>query len=428
MSRVRATVALWALAVLPAAVTPQVAQAEKLAIVNAEAWTMAREGPIEGATILIDAGRIVAVGRELAVPPGTRVIDAEGRLVTPGLMSAATQLGLVEVSSAHDTVDTNAADSPLGAAFDIQYGLNHNSMLIPIARADGLSRALVFPRRAAEVPFMGQGAAIVLIEGPGILETPRAALFAAVGGATTGAADRSRSAEWRLLRNALDEAAHLRQHARSYRTAAGRDQLLNRIDLEALLPVLDGRVPLAIFTRRESDIRQAVQLADDYGVRLVLLGATEAWRAAELLAARRIPVVLDPLDNLPMSFDEIGARLDNAAILAAAGVKVAFYVSGIHMSHNVGSSLREGAGVAVANGLPWQTALAAMTVNAAQAWGIADRYGTLEPGREADLVIWDGDPLEPMSAPVVVLIRGKQVSLETRQSRLRDRYHPHGRR
>jgi imidazolonepropionase-like amidohydrolase len=402
------------------------ANAETLAVVNAQAWTMTQDGPLEGATILVRGGRIVAIGRGLAVPPGTRVIDAEHRIVTPGLMSSATQLGVVEVSSAHDTVDTGASDGPLGAAFDLQYALNPNSILVPIARADGLTRAMVFPTRSSAAPFTGQGAGIVLVEDGSILQTPRAAMFATVGGATTGTTDRSRSAEWLLLRNALDEAAHFRANARAYRTAHGRDQLLGRLDLEALLPVLEGRMPLAIFTRRESDIRQAVQLADDYGIRIVLLGATEAWRVAELLAVKGIPVVIDPLENLPMSFDQVGARLDNAAILAAAGVHIAFYASGIHMSHNVGAALREGAGVALANGLPWHIALAAVTVNAAQTWGIADAYGTLEVGRDADLVIWDGDPLEPMSAPVAVLVRGKPASLETRQTKLRDRYHPNG--
>lgn len=412
-----------ALALVILASLPQ-AQAETLAIVHARAWTMAAAVPIEDATILVRDGRIAAIGRALPVPAGARVIDARQRIVTPGLMSGATQLGLVEVSSAQDTVDTSAVNGPLGAAFDIQYGLNPNSVLIPIARADGLTRGFVFPRRSSGAPFMGQGASIVLVEGPDILERPHAAMLAAVGGATTGEVDRSRSAEWVLLRNALDEAAHFRDNARAYRTATGRDQLLNRLDLEALLPVLEGRMPLAIFTRRESDIRQAVQLADDYGLRLVLVGASEAWRAAELLAAKDIPVILDPLDNLPMSFDDIGARLDNAAILVDAGVKVAFHASGIHMSHNVGSALREGAGVALANGLEWQAALAAITVNPAQIWGIAGQFGTLEVGREADIVIWDGDPLEPMSAPVAVLVRGRPVSLETRQTRLRDRYHP----
>jgi imidazolonepropionase-like amidohydrolase len=412
------------LAGLLAALAPVApAAAQTLAIVHAHAHTMSSAGAIEDATILVRGGRIVAIGKGLAVPAGATVIDAGHRQVTPGLMSGATQLGLVEVSSAQDTVDVSAAGA-LGAAFDIRYGLNPNSMLIPIARADGLTRAMVFPRAAGHVPFMGLGAVIVLAPGADILDQPAAALFAALGGATAGEANQSRAAQWLLLRNALDEARHFARHRRDYRTAAGRDQLLNRIDLEALLPVLERRIPLAIFTRRESDIRQAVQLAEEYGVRVVLLGAQEAWRAAALLAERDIPVVLDPLENLPMSFDQLGARLDNAALLARAGVRVAFHASGIHMSHNAGAALREGAGVAVAHGLEWQAALEALTINPARAWGIADRYGSLEVGKSADLVIWDGDPVEPMSAPVAVIVQGVPVSLETRQTLLRDRYHP----
>lgn len=399
---------------------PAALRAETIAITGAKAYTMADAAPINNATIIMRDGRIVAVGAGLAAPAGARIVAAGGRVVTPGLMSAATQLGLVEIAAADDSSDQSVSTGPLGAAFDVQYALDPNSQPVQQARADGVARAMAFPDVAAGAPFAGNGALVHLVEGPEILERPKAAMFAAVGAATSPRVGGSRSAAWLLLRNALTE-------ARAYRAARGpRDQLLNRLDVEALLPVLDRRMPLVIGAQRESDIRQAVKLGQEFGIRVVILGGAEAWRAASLLASTQTPVILDPMAGLPMSYDEIGARPDNAALLQKAGVLVALSVpgAGIHLSYNVGTALREAAGTEAANGMAYVDALKTITVNAARIWGLADRYGTIEPGRDADLVIWDGDPLEPTSAPQAVFVGGRAVSLVTRQSALRDRYHP----
>ena len=164
----------------------------------------------------------------------------------------------------------------------------------------------------------------------------------------------------------------------------------------------------------------------DYPVHVVVLGGAEAWRVAPELARARVPVILDAYAGLPMSYDEIGARRDNATRLVRAGVTIAFTVSGqgIYHTYQAGPVLREGAGIAVANGLPYIEALRALTTNPARIWGIDARYGTLESGRDADLVIWDGDPLEPSSAPVQVFVGGESISLRTRQTELRERYRP----
>lgn len=413
---------IFALGALAAAVAP--GGAETFAIVNARAVTLTPAGTIEGATVVVRDGRIAAVGAGVPAPPGARVLDARGRYVTPGLMNAFTRLGLVEVGSVAEVTDHAATSGPVGAAFDVQYGLNPNSTLLPLARADGLTRALVAPSASPVVPFAGIGAVIRLRPGPDVLDRAGAAEFAAVGGATAAAAGGSRAVQWVLLRNALREAGRARDKPLAAAATPGRDLLLGRLDAEALAPVLGGRMPLAILAERESDIRQAARMADDFGIGVVIVGGAEAWRAADLLAARKVPVVLDPLADMPMSFDQMGARLENAALLHRAGVRIAFYAPGIHMSHNAGLAIRESAGVAVAHGLPWAAALAALTVNPARIWGVAERYGTLEPGRDADVVVWSGDPLEVTSAPDVVLIAGEEVSLETRQTALRDRYHP----
>jgi imidazolonepropionase-like amidohydrolase len=198
------------------------------------------------------------------------------------------------------------------------------------------------------------------------------------------------------------------------------------VDIEALLPVLEKRVPLAVVAQREADIRQALAVGKDFGISIVIVGGAEAWRAAGLLASRHVPVVLDPLDELPVSYDTLGARRDNAKILAEAGVTIGFMVSaqGIYLSYDVGTALREGAGIAAANGLPYAQALRAITHDAARIWGDPVPAGTLVPGGAADLVVWDGDPLEAASAPVAILLNGNEISLRTRQTLLRDRYRP----
>lgn len=412
---IRAALALAVLA-LPGALS-----AQTVAIIHARAMPVS-SAPVDDATIVLTNGHVLSVTAHGAAPPGARVIDAGGHIVTPGLVGAASQLGLTEVLAAADTADQSVSSGPLGPAFDVQYALNPNSTLLPVARADGLTRAMVFPGAAATAPFSGMGALIRLVPAGDILDRPRAAMFAAVGNGSQSRAGGSRAAQWGLLRNALDEA---RRYAALPRPSGPRDQLLNRPDVEALAPVVAGTMKLAIQADRESDIRQAIRLAAEEKIHIVIMGGAEAWRAAPDLAAAHIPVILDPQADLPQTFDAIGARLDNAALLARAGVTIAFSVSGngIYLSYDAGIDMREGAGIAVANGLPYADALAAITKGPAAIWGI-DHGGTLAPGADADLVIWDGDPLEPASAPLAVLVNGVEASLTTRQTALRDRYAP----
>lgn len=410
-----------AFATLLAASLPTLASPATVAIVNARIYTMTGADPIESGTIVMREGRVLAVGARLPVPKDAEVVDAGGRMVTPGFMNAGSQLGLVEVSSVEDSADQSVHASPLGAAFDVEYALNPNSTLIALARADGLTRAVSFPTGSGGAPFSGSGAVLRLGESADLVDRRKVAMFAVAGGAAAEQVGGSRSAQWILLRNALDEA---RAFAPSRKPAPPRDQLQNRLNLAALKPVVDGQMPLVIAAARESDIRQAIRLADDYRLRVIILGGAEGWRAADALAAHKIPVILNPFDDLPWTFDEIGARADNAALLARAGVLVAFSVPGIHMSHDAGAVVREAAGLAVSNGLSWLDGLKAVTINPARIFGIDDRFGTLAPGQDADVVIWDGDPLEPTSAPVRVFVAGHAVSLTTRQSLLRDRYSP----
>lgn len=405
---------IFALSVLMA--TSLAAHADTVAIVHARAWTLTTDTPVENATIIVTNGRITSVGANLAAPAGARVIDAQNRQVTPGLMRAATQLGLLEVGAAEETVDTSVRTGALGASFDVQYAINPNSTLIQLARADGLTRGITYPGGSAAAPFAGTAALLRLDPSADILERAGVAVFVTIKNSSSKATGGSRAASWQLLRSALDDAkkALANKGTADTRTA----------EVKALEPVLSRKIPLVISTHRESDLRQAIRLADDYQLRIIINGGDEAWRVAPELARARIPVIVDPQANLPASFDSIGARADNAALLYRAGVTVAtnLFARGIHGNYNAGSSLREGAGLAAANGLPYAEALRSIITRPAEIWGLADHYGTIAAGKDADLVIWDGDPLEPSSSPSLVMINGKPISLATRQTELRDRY------
>ena len=405
--------------------------ATAIAVIHATAWPMTGHGKIDNATVVIRDGKIASVEASGAAPADAQIIDAHGAVVTPGLMNAATQLGLVETGQADETNDMATTNASLGAGFDISYALNANSVLLPVARADGLTRAVSYPSGSGAAPFTGQAAVIDLNGSADILDQARVALYAQVGSASLSGAGGSRAGQWQLLRNALNDVRdamnsdgdpghdHDHPHHDHPHDHQWRDQ-------QPLMRVLDGSVPLVIQAQRESDIRQAIALQKDFGIHVVLMGADEAWRCADALAAAHIAVVLDPMDNLPASFDQIGARLDNAARLDKAGVKLAIYSSGntIYLSYNAGLGMREAAGLAVANGLDYEHALAAMTRGPAEIFGIAGHYGTLTPGMDGDLVVWDGDPLEPSSAPTHVFVKGVEASLVTRQTELRNRYYP----
>lgn len=398
-----------------AAALAQAAAGQPLAVVHATAWTLDRPEPLADATIVMDGGKIVSVEPHGVAPAGAKVIDAKGRPVTPGIVNAATQMGLTEVTSARDTRDLVSNGETPGAAFDVSLGINPNSALVDLARADGLTRALSYPAPTGAAPFDGLATTLRLRDGPDIIDRPRAALFVSIGGSAWPRLG-ARAAQWQVLRAALDDA----------KAPPGPGRGAKEAQSAVLREVLSGQIPLAIMTQRESDIRQAARLAQDYHVRVAVVGAAEAWRAADVLAAAHVAVVLDPEANLPTSFDELGARQTNSVILAKAGVTVAFGLAGgkLEQNYNAGLAVREGAGVAVANGLPYVEALKAITINPLSIWRAGESAGRLAPGQAADLVVWDGDPLEPSTNAMAVVVEGRTVSTETRQDLLAERYRP----
>src|SRR5688500_42968 len=389
-----------------------------IAITNARILTAA--GPaIEKGTVVIRAGKIAAVGTTLAVPSGARVIDASGKIVTPGFIESNTNLGIVEIPlSAEGTADQNSTDPGVSAAFNVMDAFNPRSTAIPVTRVDGITRALVVPGGTGHI-VQGQAAVFDLggEQAPSSVTKPRAAMMAVLGEAGAGVAGGSRATAMLRLRELLQDAADFRANRTAWQSAQRRAYVRSRLDLEALRPVITGTMPLAIAANRASDLLAAMRLADEFKLKLVLVGAAEGWMVAEEIAKRKVPVVIKPLTTIP-SFDALGATLENAARLHAAGVTLVLSTFDTQRA----GTLRQEVGNAISYGLDAEAALRSITITPARVWGIADRAGSLEAGKDADVVIWSGDPFELTSTAEQVFIKGREMPMETRQTELLKKY------
>ncbi|RZJ76981.1 MAG: imidazolonepropionase, partial [Brevundimonas sp.] len=343
-------------------------------------------------------------------PTGARVIDATGKVVTPGFVVVDSGLGGSEVSSVRGSNDLSNGANTISASFDVSYGLDPWSFALPVARLGGITRAIVVPQHAGsgdgahrddgeddfagaggggyQSPglFAGQAAVISLKSGPDILMRPRIAMVAPFGEAGAGVAGGARGAEFTLFRETLAEVRLYARNKAAYDRAALRDLSLSRADLEALIPVAGGAMPLIVTVHRASDIQQVLRLAREEGVKVILDGAEEGWLVAADIAAAGVPVLLNPISNLPADFEMRAARMENAAALDAAGVVIA--IKGNEGSVHRAREMRYNAGNAVSHGLPYAAAIRAISVNPARIFGQAGQIGELTPGAAADLVIW----------------------------------------
>lgn len=401
--------------------TTATAPSRTVVIQNARVYTMAgaNAGRIDNGDVIIRDGVIAAIGQDLAPPAGATVINAEGRIVTPGLFAPWSQIGLVEIGLDQEANDASTNDGfSLSAALDARDAFNPSSSLMAINRAGGVTRAVSAPEPGAKM-FGGQGAIVDLSGRVNSITRPLALQSVAMGAAGLGYNGGTRLGNWAMLRDALDEARVYAANPSAYVMRPRQDGLAIG-DLKALAAVTQGRQPLVVAVNGATDLRTLIKLKADYGLSVIVLGGTEAHLVARELAAAQIPVILNPMMNLPAQFEDLSATLANAAKLDAAGVTIAFYGQASD-THNL-RLIPQLAGNAVANGLAYDAALEAITINPAKMFGVADRLGSLEIGKTADVVVWDGDPLETSTRPIAVLIDGRVTSLKNRQTMLRDRY------
>jgi imidazolonepropionase-like amidohydrolase len=382
-------------------------------------------GPrLENATIVMTNGVITAIGANVAVPAGARTIDAKGKWVTPGLIATSTNLGVQEVGAVRDTRDGSARGKDgVSASFRVWDAFNPRSVLLPVTRQDGgITTVGVMPRGGY---VSGMGAVFDLLSG-GTAETmlrkAPAAMLATMDDAAS-AASGSRAEALAKLRTLLRDAREFNLARARYDAGAMRELSAPRADLDALLPVLRGAVPLIISADRSSEILNAIALGKEFSLRIVIEGGAEAWMVAPQLAAARVPVLTGAMNNIPGSFSALGQRQENLALLRAAGVQVAIVGNGAgdEGGFNV-RNLRYEAGNAVAYGMSWDDALRAITLSPAEILGVSDRVGSLAVGKAANIVIWSGDPFEYASQPERVFVAGKDTRTVTRQELLTQRY------
>ena len=431
------------------------AAAQTIAITNGTVATGDGSEPIQGGTVVIRNGRVVAAGQGVAVPADAHVIDAAGKWVTPGIVAGFSRLGLSEVDlSAQGVDDVEAINGPFSAAIDVAPAINPHYTTIEVNRADGVTRALVAPGAPRSI-FAGQGA--VIDTGADLYPITRARVFQFVelGEAGAGKAGGSRPSAHILFRNALREATELRRYGpiqssgiepqdwrlrtvienpnetRVYSPDARRSQdvLLTRFDAAALVPVLRGEQHLLVHVERATDILQVLELMREFpALRIVIVGASEGWMVADELAAAKVPVIASAVNDLPSSFEKRAATQSNVGRMRNAGVKVAIGMINDDETRNLFNQ-RQYAGNLVslsnvpgATGVSWGEALRLITSAPAEMVGLGSEIGSLAPGRRADFVIWSGDPLDPRSAAEAVYIDGVQQPLTNHQTKLRDRY------
>ena len=414
MRRVLSVVVMFA---APATLLP----AQTVAITGGRVFTVSGN-PIDNATVLIQNGRIAQVGTNVAVPPDARRIDAAGKWVTPGFINSSTQLGLVEIGLEGSTRDVSArGENSIAAAFTVWDGFNPASVLLAPARTEGITTVVIAPSGGL---VAGQAAAVDLVDGSlsDMLIRAPVGMVAQISNslATVGA----RAEAIVKLRELLEDTRAYSRRRAEFERSATRDFAAGRLDLDAMIPVLEGRLPLVVSANRASDIEAVLKLGRDYGIRVMIAGGAEAWLVADKLAAARVPVLTGAMNNIPSSFATLGSYQESAAILRRAGVDVILIGdSGVSDAETFNvRNIKQEAGNAVAYGMSWDDALRAVTLAPARVLGIGDAYGSIEAGKVANVVVWSGDPFEFSTRAEHVFVRGREFTAPNRQQLLEQRY------
>jgi imidazolonepropionase-like amidohydrolase len=380
--------------------------------------------PIEGATVLMRDGKIVAVGKDIAIPANAERVDATGKWVTPGLVNSNTSLGFGDVGFSGGPRELSAkGHDGIAAGFQVWLGFNTQSTMIAPAREGGVTSAVASPSGglvAGQAAIVDLSGALPLSE---VLVKAPATMIAQIEdneSAKVGAAGEAVG----QLRDLIEDTKTYMRRKTDFERAQTRPFVATRRDLEAMIPVVQGREPLTIIADEAAEIREVLNIAKDYGIKTVILGGAEAWMLADRIAAAKVPVLTGAMNNIPGSFATLGSRQENAALLRKAGVQVGIIGNaggGDEELFNV-RNLRYEAGNAVAYGMSWDDALRAVTLAPAEIYGVADKVGSLKTGTEGNVVIWSGDPLELSTRAEQVFVRGKKIDAPSRQDLLAKRY------
>lgn len=390
--------------------------AEEVLITNANIYDGKSDSPFIG-NIYIKNGKIRNISNNLF--DVENVIDASGMIITPGFIATDTEIGIVEIGALSVTRDDTPSIYNIG--FSVFDAFNPNSTLIPWNRANGITSAITLPKYSSS-PIGGFGSFFDLDSKLNISGVKDMVMVGRVGGSSSG----SRAETFALIEDLLDLAYSI--DSKVMKSNAEITKFMSEIplvdyldlqirDIQALYNLAKTDLPLIIESNRASDILKLIEIKKKYNLNLIIMGAQEATLVIEQLAESNIPLIVNPINNIPNSFDELASNINAAARLEDAGITLMFNAPRDHNYHLI----RQGAGVAVANGMSYSGAIKALSSNVSKTFRLGSK-GLVEEGASADLIIWDADPLEPSSMPIKVFINGLDTDLTTRSSRLRDRY------
>ena len=390
--------------------------AQSIVIKNATIYNGIDDIPFSG-NILIEDGLIKRISESSL--QADEIFDVGGKIVTPGFIASDTEIGIVEIGALDVTRDDESNIYSIG--FSIHDAFNPNSTLIPWNRANGITSAITLPRNTSS-PIGGLGSFFVLNSNLNISSEPDIVMIGRIGGSSSS----SRAEMLSLMDDILAFAFSI--SSSDIKTNQDIDALIDSSstadflelksrDIKALYKLVNKKLPIIIKSNRASDILKLIEMKKKYDLNLIIMGAQEAALVSKQLAESKIPLIVNPINNIPNSFDELASNINLSSRLEDEGILLMFNASRDHNYHLI----RQGAGIAVANGMSYGGAIRALTSNVATAFNIQDR-GTIKPGKVADLIVWEADPLEPSSMPEKVFINGIDMDLTTRSSRLTDRY------
>lgn len=373
---------------------------------------------LEDALVVVQGGKITRVEPKGSVPANAEVIEAAGKTLTAGFIDISSGVGLVEIDlEASSRHSEHATGDPIRAAFQAADGFDPASSAIAVTRSGGITSLGVVPQGGL---VSGQSAFVDLDGGPASssIVSPRLALHVSVEAPAGDGKNSSVGSTLLALRELLDDAREFKKNAGAFDKNQMRKLSASRLDLRVVGDALAGKLPVVFQVDRASDILSVLELARANKLRAVIGSAAEGWKVAQELARAKTPVIVYPLDNLPRTFSARHVRDDNAARLHAAGVSVCIASGETHNARK----LRQIAGNAIREGLSKDAALDAVTRAPARAFGLDGRAGSVARGKVANLALWSGDPFELSTRLEALVVRGKRVSLASRQTALFERY------